>query len=202
MAMKQQFRSIIKKAPAILVAVNILCFLISECFGTTLDSSVLIRLGALYTPYIAERGQYWRILTAMFLHAGMQHLLNNMLTLYVIGSMLERQVGKWKFLIIYFLSGLAGNILEYVKSLRNGTVVAVGASGAVFGVMGALLFVIIRNKGRIPGMDIRRMLLYVGLSVYFGLIGSNIANTAHLTGLAAGFVLAACLYRKQGNNIR
>ena len=193
----RKYEKYLKQAAVVLVAVNIVCFLIAELFGTTLDAAVLIRLGALYTPYIAEKGQYWRLFTAMFLHAGMQHLLNNMLSLYVLGSMLERQTGTVRFLIIYFLSGLAGNVCEYARSLRTGPVTAVGASGAVFGLMGALLFVIIRNKGRIPGMDIRRMLLFVGLSVYFGFASAGIANTAHLAGLAAGFVLGAVLYRKK-----
>ncbi len=184
-----------RKAYVLLAAANCLCFLLSEFIGQTTDSDTLVRVGALYTPLVTQ-GQYWRLLTAMFLHAGMAHLLNNMVTLCVLGGMLEDVIGKWRFLLIYLAGGLAGNVTEYMLSVqRNRPVVAVGASGAVFSVMGAVLFVIIRTRGRGFRIGIRRMVLFVALSVYFGFVGSNVANAAHLTGLGTGFLLGALLFR-------
>ena len=184
-------------ATVILIGANILYFFISELSGPTSSGEVLLKWGALYTPYIAEEGQYWRFLTSMFLHSGIRHLSNNMITLYVLGQMLEQEAGKVRYLLIYFAGGLAGGYLEYYLSLRRGgEVMAVGASGAVFAVMGALLWVILINRGKIRGMTIQKMLLFVGFSVYFGLASSGVANAAHLGGLAAGFLLAILLYRR------
>ena len=181
----------------VLIVLNAIMFLITEMTGPSYSSKHLIEMGAL-TNLKVNQGEYWRFISSMFLHSGMRHLTNNMLSLYVIGLMLEKRVGSLKFAIIYLISGIGGNIGEYLLHERAGsTVVAVGASGAVFGVMGALLWVLIKHKGRIPGMDLRRMLIYVALSVYMGLAGANIANGAHIAGLIVGFIITTVLYRKE-----
>lgn len=184
------------RATVVIIALNILYFLVTEISGPTEFSDVLIRWGALYTPAVKENGQYWRLFSAMFLHAGIRNLLNNMLTLYVLGSILEGETGWLRYSLIYLLGGLSGNAVEYGLSVRSGeTVVAVGASGAVFAVMGALVWVLIRRKGRAKGMTIQRMLLLVGFSVYFGFASSGVANAAHVGGLLAGFLLGVIFYR-------
>ncbi len=185
-----------------LIALNIAAFIAAEITGPTQSSQVLIRVGALYTPAV-RAGEYWRFITAMFLHSGIRHLLNNMLTLYILGELLLRETGMVRFLIFYFGGGLAGNLAEYALSLARGeNIVAVGASGAVFSLMGALLAVLIKNRGRIRGMTSQRMLVFIGLSVYFGFTAENVANAAHLGGLAAGFVLAMLLVREKKERIR
>ena len=185
-----------------LIALNIAAFIAAEITGPTQSSQVLIRVGALYTPAV-RAGEYWRFITAMFLHSGIRHLLNNMLTLYILGELLLRETGVVRFLIFYFGGGLAGNLAEYALSLARGeNIVAVGASGAVFSLMGALLAVLIKNRGRIRGMTSQRMLVFIGLSVYFGFTAENVANAAHLGGLAAGFVLAMLLVREKKERIR
>ena len=160
-----------------------------------MNSETLIKVGALYTPLV-QQGQVWRFLTAMFLHSGIAHLLNNMLTLYVLGTMVEPVFGRAKYLLTYFAGGLAGNILEFALSVAAGaSVVAIGASGAVFAVMGAALGILIRTRGRGLNISTQRMVLFVLLSVYFGFVGSNVANAAHLAGLGIGLVLSLILYR-------
>ncbi len=195
----RRIRETVGYATAAVIALNIIYFLVSEISGPTEFSDVLIRWGALYTPRVRDGGQYWRFITAMFLHSGIRHLLNNMLTLYVLGSMLEKEAGTVRWLLIYLLGGLAGNIVEYALSIRNGEdIVAVGASGAVFAVMGGLLWVLIANKGKVAGMTIQRMLLLVGFSVYFGLVSTGVANAAHVGGLLSGFLLSLLFYRGHG----
>ena len=185
-------------ATVFLIGANILYFFLSELTGPSSSGEVLMKWGALYTPSIAQDGEYWRFLTSMFLHAGIRHLSNNMLTLYVLGSMLEKEAGKIKYFVIYFAGGLAGGLAENLLSLYRGEdVMAVGASGAVFAVMGALLWVILINKGRAQGMTIQKMLLFAGFSVYFGFASSGVANAAHIGGLAAGFLLGIILYRRK-----
>ena len=124
--------------------------------------------------------------------------MNNMITLFALGSIVEKEIGRIKYALLYFLGGLAGSAAEYGLSLRSGEpVVAVGASGAVFAVMGGLIWILLANKGKIHGITIRRILLYVALSVYFGFASAGIANGAHIGGMAAGFLLALLLYRKR-----
>ncbi|MCI1722380.1 MAG: rhomboid family intramembrane serine protease [Lachnospiraceae bacterium] len=180
-----------------LAAVNIVLFLIIEITtGSTMDSNVLLKWGAFYTPYV-QQGEYWRLFTAMFLHAGIQHLLNNMLLLVALGITLEPLIGHVRFLAVYLLGGLAGNLASFYFYAKNGeAVISVGASGAVFAVMGALIWVIIRNKGRVKNLSLMQMAVMLALSLYFGLVAANVANTAHIGGLIAGFILSMILYRK------
>ena len=187
-----------EKGVLALIIINVAAFFLSELRGSTLDSSTLIPIGALYSPAIAE-GEYWRFLTSMFLHSGMRHLLNNMLTLGVLGNMVYREAGPLRFFATYFLGGIAGGAAEYALAAAQGrTVLAVGASGGVFAVMGGLLWIVIANRGRIAGMTLQHMLIYIGLSVYFGLASAGVANTAHIGGLIVGFLVMLVVYRKPG----
>ncbi|MBE5995953.1 MAG: rhomboid family intramembrane serine protease [Lachnospiraceae bacterium] len=187
----------LKSVTGFLIAANVLWFLFVTVFGPTESSDVLIRWGALYTPYV-EEGAWWRLLSCMFLHSGIRHLMNNMITLFALGAMLENEAGPVKYMLIYFLGGIAGSAAEYALSLRRGEpVVAVGASGAVFAVLGGLIWVLIANKGRIPGMSIRRLLIYAALSIYFGFASGGVANGAHIGGMIAGFLISLLLYRKR-----
>lgn len=181
----------------ILIAVNIICFIIVEIFGgSTQDTAVLIRWGGAYVPYIQE-GQYWRLFTAMFLHAGIRHLLNNMMLLYVLGVALEPLLGKVKYTVLYLGCGLIANLVSYEYYVSRGdATVSIGASGAIYAVMGALIWVVIRNKGRVAGYSIRQMLLLLAFSLYFGFTSAGVANSAHLAGLASGFLASVLLYRK------
>lgn len=182
----------------VLIGINIVYFLIVELFGgSTLDTNVLIRWGGAYVPYIRE-GQYWRLFTAMFLHAGIRHLLNNMILLYVLGIALEPQLGRIRYTILYLVCGLIGNIVSYQYYLSRGNyTVSIGASGAIYAVMGALIWVVIRNKGRVAGYSIQQMLLLLAFSLYFGFTSAGVANSAHLAGLVSGFLMAILLYRKR-----
>ena len=188
------------KAPyavIVLMALNILYFFALEIFaGSTLETEVLIKGGGAYTPYVRD-GQYWRMLTAMFMHAGMRHLLNNMLLLGIMGSALEGVLGKVRFAVVYLTGGLAGNIAGFLYYSGKGeSVVLIGASGAVFAVIGAFFWIVIRNRGRVGTFTTGRLLVMLAFSLYFGFAEAGVANAAHLGGLAAGLLLGVLLYRK------
>ncbi len=186
-----------------LIVINIAAFILAEIFfGPTGDAEVLRRAGG-QVPSLVLGGEYWRLITAMFLHSGIRHLLNNMLLLYVLGEVLERLLGHVKFAILYILGGLAGNLVELAFMLGRGEdIVSVGASGAVFAVMGGVLLVLLRHRGRIRGLSLRQLLVMLAFSVYFGFASEGIANEAHLGGLAAGFLLALLLYVKELTIVR
>ena len=180
-----------------IVAINVAVIFILSFWGMTEDPGFLLEHGAAYAPYILEQGEYYRLFTSMFLHFGFQHLMNNMVMLLVIGWNLEQELGKIKFLIIYILSGLCGNVLSLWWDIRMGSyAVAAGASGAIFGVMGALLYVAIRNHGQVGNVTGRGLVFMAVLSLYYGFTSEGVDNSAHLGGLLAGFLLAVLLYWK------
>ena len=144
--------------------------------------------GAMYVPYILENGEYYRLLTSIFLHFGFQHLFNNMVMLLMIGWNLELEMGRVRYVITYFVSGLAGNILSGFLDIRlQDFAVSAGASGAIFGITGALLYVVVCNHGRLRDISGRGMFVMIAISLYFSFSSTGVDNAAHVGGLAAEY---------------
>lgn len=155
-----------------------------------------------YTPMIIEGGEYYRLFTCMFLHFGIEHLLNNMLVLFVLGSRLERVIGKIKFLIIYLVGGLLGNVISVLVELKSmDFAVSAGASGAVFAVMGAMIYIVVRNKGWLGDLSARQILVMAFFSLYYGFTSTGVDNTAHVAGLVCGMIISILLYHPRGRRI-
>ena len=181
-----------------LIVINIAVFFILTMFGDTEDAVFMLQHGAMYEPYIIEGHEYYRIFTCLFLHFGITHLLNNMVLLGALGWNLELEIGKVRFVIIYFASGIIGNIVSLFYDLTlEQPAVSAGASGAIFGLMGALLYVVIANRGRLGRLSGRGMLVMVALSLYFGLTSTGVDNLAHIGGVVSGFLMAVLLYRRK-----
>ena len=155
----------------------IVIFLFQELTGT-----LLVKSFALFAPLVTS-GEWWRLITAGFLHGSIIHLLFNVYILWVLGSQLENIVGKAKFIIIYFGSLLGGSIASYLFSPFGSY--SIGASGAIFGLMGAMLVV-----GRKRNLDISQITTLVVINVVIGFVLSGIDWRAHLGGLAAGAFIA------------
>lgn len=188
------------KAPCtvLLAVVNVIVFLVLSFQGMTEDGRFMLQHGAMYVPYLIKNGEYYRLFTSMFLHFGYDHLFNNMVVLVAMGWNLELEIGKIKFLIVYFVSGLAGNILSARWDILTGSMaVSAGASGAIFGIIGALLYVAIRNRGRIGEISGKGLVFMVVLTLYYGFTSGGVDNMAHIGGLAAGFLMGVLLYRKR-----
>ncbi len=186
------------KINTIIVLLNVIIFFISDglIFGKHGDK--ISNMGALYWPSVFYGKEYYRLFTYMFLHGGINHLVNNMIILLFIGDNLERAVGKFKYIVIYLGAGiLAGTASIGYNMLKNISVVSVGASGAIFGVVGALAYIVIINKGRLENISTRQIILFVCLSLYGGFTSQGVDNTAHVAGLLAGALLGILLYRKQ-----
>ena len=185
----------LKKAPVtvLLILANILVFTAVEFTGGSEDTMHMLQCGAAYTPAIMQ-GEYYRIFTSMFLHFGPQHLGNNMLVLFVLGGRLERTVGKLKYLLIYLLGGAGGNLLCVFLELNHGDfAVSAGASGAIFAVMGAILWLVIKNKGKLDDISGRKFVLMIVLSVFQGYTSMGVDNSAHIGGLIMGNLLCMIL---------
>ena len=183
-----------------LILLNILVFLIVEFTGSSQNTMHMLDCGAAFTPMIIQGGEYYRLFTCMFLHFGIEHLVNNMLVLFVLGSRLERVIGKIRFLLIYLLGGIAGNVVSLFLELKMQEFsVSAGASGAVFAVMGAMIYIVIRNKGWLGDLSMRQILVMAAFSLYFGFTSSGVDNAAHIGGLLAGFVLAVLFWHPSGS---
>lgn len=178
------------------IAINILLFIISIFSG-----ELLYHEGAFSLQYILKGREWWRLITSMFLHVDLDHLMGNMLMLYLAGELVEKYIGKWKFAILYFLSGTAGSLLYAAYEFLTGNYAdSIGASGAVFGVVGALLIIVIHHKGHYEGITTGRMAFMIFYMGYMGLRTSNVNNAAHIGGLLCGMLLT--VFYVQTENFR
>jgi rhomboid protease GluP len=187
----------LKKEPvtAGLMLLNILIFFLVDLSGGSENTMHMVKCGAAYTPYILDNHEFYRLFTCMFLHFGMAHLANNMLVLFVLGGRLERSIGKIKFLVVYLVGGVLGNVVSMLLDLHTEEyAVSAGASGAVFAVLGGLIYLILRNRGKVEDLSARQILVMAVLSTYLGFTSSGVDNAAHLGGMAGGFLLAVLLY--------
>lgn len=165
----------------VLVAINVAVFL----FGLLPSLGPRISFyGALWGPAVLADGQYWRMFTALFIHAGIFHILLNMWALWIVGNFLEAAIGRGKFLLLYLLSGFAGSVL--VLLVPSGP--TVGASGAVFGLFGALAVHAFMNPGRDfqSSAFLRQILIIIGINLVFTFAFGGISWQAHIGGLVGG----------------
>ena len=184
----------------VLVAVNVAVFLLCK-----ISSGRLLYKGDLDVVRVLHYKEYGRILWAMFLHGGIDHLFNNMLVLFFLGSMIENAVGHIRYAVLYFLSGIGGNLLSlYVKVVNNELTASVGASGAIFGLDGVLLAMVLFSDKRMENVTMPRVLLMIACSLYSGFAGGNIDNGAHVGGLITGFAAATlmCVFQRWRNRRR
>ena len=148
------------------------------------------------TNLVLVQKEYWRLLTAVFLHSGLYHLGSNLFVQVLMGNAVERNLGHIKYLILYILSGVGGNVISVLYDRAQGVnTYSVGASGAVFGVMGALIVLIIkgRKKLRTGSSMLVRAGFAVFYAVYAGLRTPYTNNAAHIGGLAFGAALGVLL---------
>lgn len=191
----------IRKQPYItimLVVANAVVYLILEIMGNTESASFIASHGGMYPEFILYNNQWWRILTAMFIHFGAVHLLNNMVIFCLVGARLERAVGHIRLLLVYIISGIGGGLLSYYRMLYTGDyAVAAGASGAVFGTIGGLLWAVILHRGHFEELTTKGLIGMLALSLYYGFSTIGIDNWSHIGGMVTGFVSAFILYHRK-----
>lgn len=179
-----------------IILINIAIFLVEIIKARNfidIDIYTLAEMGAKINILI-NHGQYYRLLTAAFLHGGIIHIFFNMSALNIIGKEVEAVYGGKKFLLIYFISALGGNIFSYLFKPNS---ISVGASGAIFGLLGAMLLFGIKERQKIGKEYAKNILETIGLNVIIGLTIPNIDNFAHMGGLVIGFVISFILFNKK-----
>ncbi len=140
-------------------------------------------------------GQYYRFFTCMFLHAGLLHLASNSIYLYYFGVRAERLLGTGRFLVLYLISGLCGGICSVL--FGGGTGVSVGASGAIYGLLGAMLLLTKKHGARYTGMNYSTMLLLAATAIAFGFLEEGVDNFAHIGGFLGGLIVFSLLLRRK-----
>lgn len=182
----------------LMIFINIAVFIWLEATGSTTDSYFMLEHGAFYWPSVKIHGEFYRFFTCMFIHFGIQHLISNMFVLFALGNNLERAVGKVRYLIIYLGAGLISSVVSCIYHLIiNEYVLSGGASGAIFGVAGALIYVLWCNNGWLEDLSVYRLGFFVLYAFYTGFSSTGIDNAAHVGGFLAGLIIGFLLYRSK-----
>ena len=194
-----------KRSPVvtyILIGINAAVFFLETLMGGSENLQVALSFGALYTPLVTEYGQWWRLFTAMFLHFGIQHLGSNMISLWAIGPYAETFFGKARYLLLYLVSGICGNLLTVAVELHTGSyALSAGASGAICGLLSVFLIFALMPQTR-RAFPLPRVLAAIALVLLPGLTDQSISMTAHLGGLIGGFLLSAVMTLLMRHRIR
>ena len=175
----------------VLIAINVIAYVLQVAVGSTVERHFWLIGGPVFDPRLGQvvgvaDGEYWRLLTAAFLHGSLIHLALNMYALYLFGPPLEAAFGRARFLALYLVSAVGGSAASYAVAAPGSP--SLGASGAVFGLLGAF-FVVNRRLGR----DSSQLLVLLVINLAFGFIAPNIDWRAHLGGLVTGALCAAAI---------
>lgn len=188
----------IPEATLMLVIINsiIQCIVaIGEIGGR---DSALMDWMVLQIGEFVQKPEWWRLATSVFLHFGWDHLFNNMLVLLYLGSLAERCLGKKHFIAVYLLSGIGANIVSVWWYVHQGEllVATAGASGAIFGIAGLLLCIVLLSKGHFEGITLRQLVLMMFFTLYHGFAESGVNNCAHIAGGVIGFVCGILIFQR------
>ena len=195
----EDWRSYLRYYPvtSLLLAANIVMFIVEVFTGGSTDNMNLLRLGAI-TEHPQFASEWWRLFTAMFLHSGLMHLVSNCFALLVFAPPLERLMGHFKYFVLYIFSGVIGNIISLAVYHSQHSMqyhVAVGASGAIYGIYGAFLFIALLQRNLIDESSCKTLYSLLMVGVVYSLVVTQINWVAHFGGLLGGFVLYAILSR-------
>ncbi len=177
----------------LILALIAVVFVLEVLRGGSTQIAVLLELGANYSPLVLGKGQWWRLLTSMFLHIGIMHLLFNGFALFQLGTLYESWTGSAKFSALYFATGLAGSLASTLfHGLRGSPTVSAGASGAIFGLLGALIALLLKRRDRLLPQArslLQQLAFWAGINILLGFTGMSLDNAAHLGGFLSGLAL-------------
>lgn len=170
----------------IIMAICIILFILMELSGGSTNSQTLLKYGA-NLDVLVKNGEYYRLFTCIFLHIGIMHLLCNMYSLYIIGREVENLFGKIKYIIIFILSGIFGSIMSLAFTHNT---ISAGASGAIFGLLGALLYFGMHYRTYLGEAIKRSIIPIIVVNLIIGFFAEGIDLAAHIGGLVGGVLVA------------
>ena len=182
----------------IIIGLNVVLYIILNMFLLQNGIDVISHLDNSWMA-IKLNGEYYRVFTSMFLHADIDHLLNNMFILFIIGKKYEEIEGKIRFILVYFLGGILASIASLSYNMFMGNeIVSLGASGAIFALIGASVATVVKCRDKLRTVSKRQMILFALFSLYAGFRSTSTDNIAHLGGFVAGFLIGLVISEKSG----
>ncbi|MGO1470140.1 MAG: rhomboid family intramembrane serine protease [Tissierella sp.] len=175
------------KVTFVMLVIMIIYFIFITLNGGTTDPETLVKYGALYPPFILIYNEYYRLITSIFIHIGFMHIFFNGYALYIFGPQIERLMGAKKYLLFFLLTGLGGNIATFFFGFDT---ISAGASGSLFGLFGAFVYLIHRHRDMVTKEGRKSILQLLGINVLLTIAVPNISATAHFGGLIIGYLLS------------
>ncbi|MGG7078044.1 rhomboid family intramembrane serine protease [Clostridium sardiniense] len=199
---KKRILGVFRESPvtSILILINVIVFIITAIVSKSIvdiNTRVLIEFGA-KVNYLINQGEVWRLITCAFLHGGIMHISFNMYSLFIVGTVVEKIYGWKKYLSIYLFSSITSSLLGYILGPN---MISVGASGAIFGILGAFLWFALREKKHLQRGVLGNIIAVIILNLYIGFTSSSIDNLGHIGGFIGGFILSIPFYRSKKHNI-
>lgn len=183
----------------LIILANVLYFIYLEVNGSTLDSEYMLKMGAANPDKIFNGGEYYRLFTCMFMHFGIEHLVGNMFMLAILGDKIENKIRRIPFLFMYITTGLIASVISDAKSISGASdVVAAGASGAIYGILGVYIICMMVEILQMPvakrpqelASTFIRVIIVIGLTASEALYDTNVDVTAHMAGIISGLIMA------------
>lgn len=192
---KRRSKRIFPWITIIIILINVAVYMVMEAKGSTLDTLYMLNHGASYWSYEFNNGEIYRLFTCMFMHFGFAHIFNNMLSLYIIGMQAEQIFGRIRYLVLYIVTGLFASIISSVYyMIIDDNVVSAGASGAIFGIIGAVLVAFWINRKSFDNM--RGRLIAFIILIFYNIVGNGgVDNAAHIGGLVSGVILSLIMLK-------
>jgi len=187
----RRFKSYFPIVTLILLVQTVL-FLLMTISGGSKNPFVLQAFGAL-VPALVVEGEWWRLVVPIFLHIGVTHFLFNSFSLYILAPQLEWLFGRWRFLLLYLVTGIAGNLATFYLEFPGN--ISAGASGSIYGLFGVYVYLFLFRKGSMDPDTGKGLLALVGINLLLSVMDPSINLIAHLGGLISGLLLAGPLLR-------
>ncbi|MDY5577293.1 MAG: rhomboid family intramembrane serine protease [Lachnospiraceae bacterium] len=165
--------------------------------GDVKDSDFMIRSGALYVSGIVENREYYRFLISTIMHFSLFHLVVNMISLYCVGNYVESHLGHGKFLVLYLCTSIGSSIFSFFDIYADGEkIIVAGASGAIYGIVGALIWIVLCHRGHFESISITELIGLTAIVFWYGYVSGGVNSAIHISGLVIGFLIAILIYRR------
>ncbi len=167
--------------------IMVIYFIVLTLAGGSTNSDVLLKYGAFFPPAIVVFKEYYRFITSIFMHIGLSHIFFNGYALYIFGPQIERLIGPKKYLAFFLLTGIGGNLLTFIFNFNS---LSAGASGSLFGIFGAFLYLIQKHGEMVTENGRKEIIKLVVINLILTFLVPSISITAHLGGLIIGYLLS------------